>query len=192
MASDDDVTAGDVEKGMRGVRKPGGGTRRANGIVSAVICLLFLPHGIVESLPLPAGVRSAIGPIAWAGVALCLLHIVLCIATSHSMLTDTVRPPSVRKRRHLWLKWATGSLLAVAALVHIGGMLGMWPALLSAPRLAMVSVLAALLVIHACVGAKSLLKDLDIDRVHRNPVRWAFAALGIASVVAATWSYIVG
>ena len=45
-------------------------------------------------------------------------------------------------------------------------------------------MIAAALAIHACIGAKSLLKDLSIDRKYRDPVRVAFAVLAIVSILA--------
>ncbi|MBQ9068125.1 MAG: hypothetical protein IJ131_03550 [Eggerthellaceae bacterium] len=166
---------------MKGMRKRIT-TRGANGVVSAAIVCFFLAHGLLGSLQGFFAVPSPATWIVWAGMVLVGIHVVLCIATSFEQLTDTVRPPSVQKKRHLALKWATGIALAAVVGVHIGRIrtLGPIAALHSAEGAAWTIALAALLASHIWTGSKSLLKDLGIDRSWRNAVRagaCAFAAV---------------
>ena len=144
----------------------GSGWRRANGIVSAAICLVFLPHGLSRPCPLPSAARPVVQAVVWAGVALCALHVAPCVVTGYSMPTDIVRPQSVRKRRHLRLKWATGALLVAVAAAHVGGVLGAWPRV---PLVAGTPTAAVALSVHACVGAKSLLKDIPTNPRPSHP-----------------------
>ena len=93
--------------------------RRINGILSACIVVFFLAHGILGSMLPFTGFESPLAWLVWAGVACVVVHIVLSIVTSREQLTDTVRPPSEAKKRHLLLKWITGILLAVVVVAHI-------------------------------------------------------------------------
>ena len=141
--------------------------RIINGIVSALMtCLLFV-HGVWAAAAITLGAPMPPAWIAWAGVACATAHVILCIITSWEQLTDTVRPPSSRKKRHLALKWATGALLAVVAGLHVARV-AITPAWAVA---ALIVALATALAAHVCVGSKSLLKDLGIDRRWRPAVR---------------------
>ena len=54
--------------------------------------------------------------LVWVGVAVCAAHVVLSALTSREMLLDTVRPPSLKKKRHLVLKWVSGIVLLLELL----------------------------------------------------------------------------
>lgn len=156
----------------------GSKTRNANGVISAVLVVFFLAHGVVGSLAILFGYMSPLVWLVWVGVALVVVHVVVSIVTSWDQLTDAEFPPSDRKKRHLALKWATGIALAVCVAFHVvcdGAM---------AARVAIVAV-AVLLAAHACVGSKSLLKDLNIDRRYKGAFRIAVCVFAVAYVVAA-------
>ena len=89
-----------------------------------------------------------------------LRPIALCLITSRLMLTDTVRPPSRKKKNHLWLKWASGAALAACAAPHALG----WDA---SARWFTLLVLA-LLAWHAYIGCKSLARDLRCAEARRR------------------------
>ena len=153
--------------------------RRANGVVSAIIMALFLVHAALGAASMVLGFAGALSWVVWAGVGLVVVHVALSIATSREQLTDRERPPSARKKRHLALKWATGAVLAAVAAAHV-----VLPKSDLVAALLMV-VVAAALAVHLCVGAKSLLKDLRIDRRHKTALRVIICAL-LAAVVAVT------
>ena len=153
--------------------KPGNGkppssrvtSRFVNGIIAAVITVVFLVHGAMGSLSAVTGFSGSLAWVVWGAVVLALAHVVVSIVTSAQQLSDAEHPPSARKKRHLALKWATGGLLAVAAAVHIA-----LPKSTASAAFVIVAV-SALLAVHLCVGSKSLLKDLDIDRRYKVAFR---------------------
>ena len=142
-------------------------------MVSAGIVCVFLIHATLGSFQSFFAVPSLASWLVWAGMVLVGVHALLCIATSVEQLTDTVRPPSVQKKRHLALKWATGIGLIAMAGVHIWRIRSLGPvaALHSAEGAVWTISLTALLTAHIWTGSKSLLKDLGIDRKWRNAVR---------------------
>lgn len=139
--------------------------RIVNGFVSAVIVVLFLAHSALGGVAVLTGFTSPFSVLVWAGVALIAAHVVVSIVTSFEQLNDAERPPSARKKRHLALKWATGALLTAVAIAHV-----------VLPKSAVMSTvvviaLAAALAVHLCVGSKSLLKDLGVDRRYKMAFR---------------------
>ena len=150
--------------------------RAINGIASAVIVVLFIAHGLTR-------VAGGMGPsfIVWAGVAIVLVHVLLSVGTSTEMLSDTVRPPSTKKKLHLVLKWVSGTLLGAFALAHALGLVDSNKWFLCA--------LALLIAWHAWVGSRSLLKDLRIDTRYRNMLRiiLCIAAAAIAATLFTRW-----
>ena len=138
-------------------------------------------------------VRYAMLGLEAVGVAVLLVSAVkalISVFTSREQLTDVERPPSARKKRHLALKWATGGLLLAAAAVHVVVMRtwGAAAAQSTATGAVLTIVLATVLAIHLCVGSKSVLKDLGIDRRYMTPFRvvvCAFAVLFAVSAIAA-------
>lgn len=152
--------------------RKGSKARFVNGIISALIVVFFAVHGILGSLAGLIGFKSSFSFLAWAGVAFVAMHVMACIVTSYQQLTDTVRPPSVQKKRHLVLKWITGIPLACTVAIHIVS-IRLYGAgfVFTAQGAVLTIVLALLLAWHMCVGAKSLLKDLNIDRKYRTVFR---------------------
>ena len=152
--------------------------RKANGIVAALITLLFLAHALLGSASLHVSTPSTFKVFVLVGVAAIAVHVALSIGTSAQQMNDKERPPSPRKKRHLALKWVTGAVLALVAVVHVvGGMeLG--------GRVTL-ALLAAAIAVHACVGAKSLLKDVGLSDVWRLPFRICVCILACVAGVAA-------
>ena len=153
--------------------------RFANGVVSAALTIFFLAHGILGAAALVFGFFGSFAWVVWVGVPLIAVHVVFSIVTSRNQLNDKTRPPSARKKRHLALKWATGMLLAACATAHVickDAVSG---------RIAIIA-LTVTLTVHLCVGAKSLLKDLDIDRKFKMAFRLVvcvFAAVFAVAVI---------
>ena len=139
--------------------------RIANGIIAALITVIFLVHGIMGSLWATLGFSSSLSWVVWGALIVVGLHVVMSVVTSSQQLNDAERPPSRRKKAHLALKWVTGGLLAVVALVHI-----VLPKSLDASAFVIVAVSIALAA-HLCTCAKSLLSDLAIDRRWKWPFR---------------------
>ncbi|WP_172136738.1 hypothetical protein [Adlercreutzia sp. ZJ473] len=127
----------------------------------------FFLHAIVGTLWLRFGFSDHLAWVVWVAVGVAGAHIGLSAATSRSMLTDRQRPPSRRKRMHLVLKWASGGMLLAAALIHMAaGLTGRAP-----EARCFLLVVVALLTWHCLVGAKSLLKDLDIPTRLKGSLR---------------------
>ena len=154
--------------------------RPANGVVSALIVCFFLVHGLLGSFAPLLSLPGSLMWVVWIGVGFVGLHVALCAVTSFQQMTDKEFPPSTRKKRHLALKWATGTLLACAVGLHIASMRA--PAMLSAapfaPKLATV-VVAAVLAWHVCVGMKSLLKDVGLVKELMVPLRALVCVLAV-------------
>lgn len=162
----------------------GSKTRNVNGILSAVLVVFFLAHGVMGSLAIMFGYMSPLIWLVWVGMALVVVHVVVSIVTSWDQLTDAEFPPSSRKKRHLALKWVTGTALAVCVAFHVmreGAVVS---------RVAIVAV-AVLLAVHACVGSKSLLKDLNIDRRYKGAFRIVVCAFAVVYVIAALASAVM-
>lgn len=159
--------------------------RRICGIVTAVLCLIIAVHMVAGGLSLVLPIPRTFEPVVWAGVALLLAHIIVCVVTSYQMMTDKERPPSVHKKRHLVLKWATGGLVVATAAAHVIGRAFSSTPAADASALALSAALAVFVAWHAFVGAKSLLKDININRKYRNLVR-AVAVAVAAFAIAAT------
>lgn len=155
--------------------------RTINGIVSAVILLFFLLHAILGSMAGVSSFEAGVARLLWAGMVLVGVHVVACVVTSCEQLTDTVRPPSLQKKRHLVLKWGTGLALIALACVHIARVreLGIDSAIHSPIGVGVTVALAAALAVHAWTGSKSLLKDLNIDRKYRNALRVVVCAVAV-------------
>lgn len=164
-----------MENGVHG----GGGprqssrARRVNGVVSAAIVVFFCIHGAMGCIALLTGFTSPLAVIVWFGVALVGVHVIMSVVTSYQQLTDTVRPPSPQKRRHLMWKWLTGGLLLVCAGAHIAAswVLGPHASQTTVTGALLTAAVAVVLATHLCFGAKSLLKDLGLDRRYRTAFR---------------------
>ncbi len=124
----------------------------ANALAAALLTAFFLAHALLGAFSRLFLNADAPTIIVWAFIFVAFVHIALCLITSRLMLTDTVRPPSRKKKNHLWLKWASGAALAACAAPHALG----WDA---SARWFTLLVLA-LLAWHAYIGCKSLARDL--------------------------------
>jgi hypothetical protein len=160
------------------------GLRCINGIVSAILVCFFLAHAALGSASLLCQIPRTFEFLIWVGVGGIAIHILLCTVTSKQMLDDKTRPPSAKKKKHLVLKWLSGTLLVLAAVLHIAGF-GTSPA--SGYHnffLVVLLFITALLASHIYIGTKSLLKDLNMDRRYKIPVRLAVCVLALAVAVA--------
>lgn len=166
--------------------------RFANGIVSAVIVCFFLVHGALGSASAFGIASNTLAGLVWLGVALIVAHVCLSVATSKEQLTDTQRPPSARKKRHLALKWATGLLLAALAVLHVVGpqLLGLDPAQTRVVYSAIIVALSGVLAWHVFVGMKSLLIDLGVNRALITPLRAAVCIAAVAFAYAAVMAVV--
>ena len=156
-------------------------TRIVNGVISAIIVCFFAAHGILGSVFAVAPFESSIAWAVWIGMALVALHIIVSIVTSYQQLTDAEFPPSARKKRHLVLKWATGILLLVAVGAHVFCIhaYGAAAAQSSVTGAIATVAVAAMFAIHTCVGGKSLLKDIFVDRKYLMVYRVVLCVLAI-------------
>ena len=153
-------------------------TRFVNGVIALVITVAFLAHAALGGLSPLLRLSSSLAWVVWGAVALAGLHVVASIVTSVLQLSDADRPPSSRKKRHLALKWATGALLAATAVAHVICVQTYGPdaAQVTATGAVAAIVLVAALAAHACVGAKSLLVDLGLNKRYMNAFRIALIA----------------
>lgn len=139
--------------------------RVINGVIAALITIIFLVHGTMGSLSAVFGFENSFPWVVWIAVVIACIHAAVSLLTSAQQLNDVERPPSRRKKVHLALKWVTGCLLAVIALVHI-----VLPKSMAASAYVIVAV-SVVLAAHLCTCAKSLLADLSIDRRWKWPFR---------------------
>lgn len=160
--------------------REGSTSRFVNGVIAALITVVFLAHGALGSLAAIMGFSARFAWLVWGAVALGCVHVAVSVITSYQQLTDAERPPSPRKKQHLVLKWVTGGVLAAIAAVHI-----VLPKA-SVEAAPVIAVLSVVLAVHLCVGSKSLLKDLGIDRRYKIAFRvvvCVFAALFVLSML---------
>lgn len=155
--------------------------RLANGIVSAIVVCFFIAHGLLGSVSAVAPFANSFAWVVWIGMVCIGIHVVLSMATSWQQLNDPDFPPSARKKRHLALKWATGILMLVAVAVHIGFIrfygAGATQSMVSG---ALVTIaVAATFAIHACVGGKSLLTDIFVDKKYLGVYRIVVCAFAV-------------
>ena len=159
--------------------------RAINGIISACIVVFFFVHAAMGGASTLFGLPRTLSFVAWLGVAAICAHIITSIITSYQQLNDEEHPPSSRKKRHLALKWATGGLLAVVAIVHVvtSQVLGAGSAFATGTGVALMTLLVVVLAVHICVGAKSLLTDLRLDKRYLLPLRIAVCVIAAVLVV---------
>ncbi|MDO5117535.1 MAG: hypothetical protein Q4D34_03520 [Eggerthellaceae bacterium] len=167
-------------------RRPHTRARVVNAVAACFIMLLFLVHACLGTLKLYwPDMPSSLEFIVWFGVAVIVFHVIASIVTTYEMWTDTVRPPSDRKKRHQVLKWVTGVLLACSIVVHqlcVAQLLP--PAAVDTLTLPALIVTAILLCWHLFVGAKSLTRDLNLRGALRTPLRVMFIVITVVVCVA--------
>lgn len=147
--------------------------RRVNAVLAIVLVAFFFAHAILGGASLTLISAEAPVAVVWTFIGVAGIHVILCVATSYFMLTDVVRPPSDKKKRHLWIKWGSGALLAAAGMFH---------ALRDETSSSLfLIVVLGLLTWHALVGCKSLVRDLRLPRTWKNPLRAAVIALCICA-----------
>ena len=153
--------------------------RLINGIISAIIVVFFIAHEALGSVGAFVGFTSPFTWVVWCGIVLVIAHVVVSVVTSVQQLTDAERPPSARKKRHLALKWVTGGALACAVAAHIAAVHSHGAASFqtTASGAVLGLLLCIMLGVHVCVGSKSLLKDLNIDRRYKGVFRIVVCAL---------------
>ncbi|MBO4352045.1 MAG: hypothetical protein J5818_00960, partial [Eggerthellaceae bacterium] len=138
--------------------------------------------GLLGSLSSVLSFTPAMVWVVWVGVVFMAAHVLVSVVTSYEQLTDVEFPPSARKKRHLLLKWVTGGLLLATVVAHITCVQLFGAFALQTTVSAVVVTLAVVLTlaIHICVGAKSLLTDLGLDKRHMTLLRWVVVALAVA------------
>lgn len=149
--------------------------RCANALVAALLMMAFLAHALLSSSAgASPGMASLLMPLMTLA-AMAFTHAVISIATSALMLSDTIRPPSARKKRHLAFKWLSGIALLLAGAAHVAH----FPA--GMPTWIVALVLLMTLTWHSLTGMKSLVRDLGMRRKARIPLKMACCALAIAA-----------
>ena len=178
------------EKAEKGNHKPTP-LRTVNGGFAALTCFIFLAHVVLGAWKFfDLSFEGRFVWVVWVGVGVLVAHIALSVGTTVSMLTDTKRPPSAKKKRHQLLKWVTGLTLLAAVLVHVcttsaianGGVVHE----LSWLEFALMIAVAAALAWHIFVASKSLLKDLRVpDHKRYRPAMQAMllGCVGVAAVI---------
>jgi hypothetical protein len=158
------------------------GWRRINGIVSAILVCFFLSHATLRSVSLLYPIPYSFGFLVWVGIGLIAAHAALSIVTSQQMLSDKIRPPSAKKKRHLVLKWLSGLLFLLVVALHVAGVYGGFTFSNAHASLVVALLLVLALAAHTFIGTKSLLKDLDVTRRLRVSVRLVVG--GISLIIA--------
>ena len=150
--------------------------RFANALVIGIATCIVAIHMLLGALGLHVPIPASFSWVIWIAVALIALHVVLSAVTSYQQMMDRENPPSVNKRNHLILKWGTGILLAAVVIAHIEHVL---------PGPVVMAVLAGVTAWHVCVGAKSLLTDLGLDKRRRDAVRIAVIVIAALAAIGA-------
>lgn len=158
--------------------------RKVNGIISLALVLVVGAHALPGLFPFAEPSVHLLQTLGWAIVCLGVGHALLSVGTSTQMLTDTVRPPSEGKKRHLVLKWATGLAVAGAVALHACASAGMLPGMGKQALAATVVLVLALTGMHVYVGTRSLLKDIGLPRSWKSAARALVAAITIAACAA--------
>lgn len=95
--------------------------RKWNGIITAVILILFLLHGIMGSFQLMGVGGTALKGIAWLSVALTAVHALISL----KLTADTIRAvkktgaPYIRRNLLFWARRVSGFALLVLLVFHM-------------------------------------------------------------------------
>ena len=147
--------------------------RFVNALIIGVATCIIAVHMLLGALSVHIPVPKGLSWVVWAAVVLAVAHVLASVVTSYEQLGDMEHPPSARKRRHLALKWVTGVLVCALVALHIAH---------AVPDPIVMAVLAVVVCVHVCTGAKSLLTDLGLNKRYRDAVR--VAAIAIAAFAA--------
>ena len=170
---------------MRRANTPAGKLRLFNALVALVIAVFFLVHsGLGTASFFVDGLVNSVPWLVWGMLGVVGVHVVASVAATVLMLTDKERPPSVRKKRHFVLKWATGALLALVIAAHLCCVVfpdsfSFGPDQLRIPFLLLLAVLAW----HVGIATKSLARDLGIDKKTRDVMRAGYVLAVLALIV---------
>lgn len=164
---------------MKDRDKTVGRIRRVNAIIAVALMVFFFVHAAMGAITQVTPIENSFKWLIWAFAALILVHAATCVATSYFMLTNTERPPSKGKKQHLVLKWVSGGILLLLALLHAFGV-----ANLGVPFLV---VLLAVIAWHSYVGVKSFTRDLNMPGKYRLPIRITLITLAV--IIAAVAIY---
>ena len=153
--------------------------RWINALLAAALVIFFFAHAIMGAAAQVGCKAEAPVALIWTFAALGITHAVACVATSFFMLTDHERPPSKKKRNHLWLKWGTGAFLLAAAALHSLGLLSAEGIAAKTSQLVVLVALAW----HSFVGCKSIVRDLNMPHGVRNAMRAVIMVLTAGSAL---------
>ncbi|MCQ2751656.1 MAG: hypothetical protein MJ189_00905 [Coriobacteriales bacterium] len=153
----------------KNLKKRGTKTRKFNAFLAAIVLCFFIIH-IFAGTAFIYGylqVDSWVPYVIWTFFGLIIIHVITCIFTSYFMLIDKVNAPSKKKKNHLLLKWITGVFLLLCALSHGLGQIFLPQFFSDLSTVFLIdtiqcAILITFLAWHACVGVKSLLKDLNL------------------------------
>ena len=165
--------------------------RRANGIVAALLVLFFLcAHGLMGSLSLAFPLTNHFTWLVWAATAFVVVHIVLSAIVTREKLFNPEKPPTTQKKLKIGLRWATGILIAAMVCMHVGSVVLYGDSVIQSTSVGKVSLLAliALIAVHVCTGAKSLVRDLGASKEQKEklktPLRLVICLVAAALFVA--------
>ncbi|WP_297157446.1 hypothetical protein [uncultured Ellagibacter sp.] len=169
---------------MRRASTPAGKLRLFNALVASAIAVFFLAHSLLGAASFfVEGLVNHVPWLTWAMFGAVGIHVFASAGATASMLTDTERPPSSRKKRHFVLKWTTGAVLALVIAAHLICVL--CPEnLLAFSHQAKVPflLLLAALAWHVGIATKSLARDLGIGKRTRDIMRATYV-LGILALI---------
>ena len=169
-------------------RRPLNPLRFPNAVAALALAIVFLVHAALGTLQVSTPWRGALAWGVWVGIAIIAAHVVLSGATTWQMFFDESRPASPGKKRHQYLKIASGVAIAALAAAHVcGAPLAVGHT--DSAGIATAAALAAAIVWHCFLGTKSLTHDLRLSAQLRTPFRIAvtaaFAAIALALMLAA-------
>ncbi len=146
-----------------------GRLRAVNAVVSALMMLLFLVHGVGNALQL-LGVGSALSQaLSWTLVGLCVVHVAIgVVLTADTLRTQREAGASYPTRNtRFWAVRVSGAALALLILAHVliflkpTGMALRLPPFLE-PQLALSVLLVATLAVHVLANMEPLMVSLGV------------------------------
>lgn len=156
--------------------------RKWNGVITALVLVLFMIHGIMGSFQLMGAASTAMKGAAWAAVVLVLIH----AAISTKLTIDTLRTvrktgaPYIRQNLLFWARRLSGFVLLILLVFHMtafadrgGAAYRLKP--FNTGRLVTQLLMAAVLAVHLISNIKPALITFGIKGLRKKTGHLLFA-----------------
>lgn len=160
--------------------------RKANTILSAILLVIFMLHGIAGAFSLLGIESMATAILAWIGAVVLAAHTVLGIL----LTIQTVRISKSQEKRYInenalfWARRASGLAILILMFFHLGvfggvreGTYVLFP--FTTDKLIMQLLLVAAFFLHLFINIRPLLVSLGImtDKEHRSDIYLVLSVL---------------